>query len=292
MLSLIVCTRNRCESLARCLGQLGQINLPTDQWEVIVVDNGSTDGTPAWLEKFAREASFRVSAVVASQPGQGRARNAGIAAAKGDIIAFTDDDCYVDDDFLNSIEQIFRSTDVGCIGGRILLHDPSDARITIKEDETVEILDPNSFVEAGFIMGANMAMRREVIDRIGGFDEQFGPGTSFVADDVEFIARASHAGYRVGYFPQPVVYHHHQRKPGPAVERLSRTYDHGRGGYYAKVLLFGSPRLVYLKYWYWSIRSCLRLGKYQVPVRELCGALHYTLLALCSPKTVRMRAGD
>lgn len=288
MISLIICTRNRCAALAPCLEQLRRIHLPAEQWEAVIVDNGSTDGTRALLERFSQEVPFRVTVVVLDQPGLGRARNAGIAAAKGDILAFTDDDCYVDPNFLSSISQILRSNDVGCIGGRILLHDPTDAPVTIKVDETVEVLEPFSFVEAGFIHGANMAVKREVIDRLGGFDANLGGGNPIGGEDVDFFARASQTGFRVGYFPQPLVYHHHQRKPGSEIHKLKSYYDHARGAYYAKFLMIGISRPTYLKHWYWSIRSSLRRRDYFTPARELRGAFHYAACALRNPRWVRL----
>src|SRR5215469_8201036 len=97
LISLVVCTRDRCSSLRTCLEYIRRLESP-GEWELIVVDNGSNDGTAELVRDFAEGASFRVVLVYEPKRGLGRARNAGIARATGEIIAFTDDDCYVSRD--------------------------------------------------------------------------------------------------------------------------------------------------------------------------------------------------
>jgi len=282
-LSLILCTRDRCGSLAACLDHLRRVDTPPDRWELIVVDNGSRDGTPELIEKYASDARFRVTSISEPRPGQGRARNAGLASAVGDVVAFTDDDCYVSNDFINNILQIFSAHDIACIGGRILLHDPSDARMTIREEAETVILEPYSFVRPGFINGANMAARRDVLVELGGFDVMVGPGTPFICDDVDFVARASWAGYRIGYFPGPLVYHHHRRKPGRDADSLRRRYERGIGAYHAKFMMSRVSRKVYMKHWCRAIGYRILRNYYlSTAAWEMIGALHYTLCAVAN----------
>src|SRR5262249_2264682 len=117
-------------------------------------------------------------------PGQGRAQNAGWRAATATIIAYTDDDCYVTPNYVDSVLAAFKR-DVGFVGGRVLLFDKDDLAITIATRATEFKLLPYTFVAAGDFLGANMAFRREILERIGGFDEDFGPGTKFVCNDVD-----------------------------------------------------------------------------------------------------------
>src|ERR1700751_3210293 len=167
-LSLVVCTRNRCRQLARCLEAIGCIVFARP-WELIVVDNGSSDETAAALREFAASACFPVRYVFEPKPGLGNARNAGVAMAGGAIVAFTDDDCYPAPDFLARIWSSFADESVGYIPGRILLHDPTDEPMTIRLSTTPLTFAAKSFINAGAISGANIAFRRSVLDKIGGF---------------------------------------------------------------------------------------------------------------------------
>jgi glycosyltransferase involved in cell wall biosynthesis len=91
--SLIVCTRNRAARLADFVACVASLDAPPGGWELVLVDNASTDSTPLLLEQFAKSAPFSVQCVHAPLPGLSSARNAGLARARGDILAFTDDDC-------------------------------------------------------------------------------------------------------------------------------------------------------------------------------------------------------
>jgi glycosyltransferase involved in cell wall biosynthesis len=278
-ISLIICTRNRCHALAACLEHVERLQVPPGGAEVIVVDNGSTDGTAEAVRRFAAAAKCQLCLVREPNAGLGRARNAGLARARGHIIAFTDDDCYVCPDFLVQMIKVFEDPCVGYAGGRILRFDPTDDAITTKPDEERCLIPPHSFLAEGVIHGANMAIRRQVVNAVGGFDERLGAGTPFPCEDVEYLARASSAGLAGGYFPGPVIYHHHGRKPGRDATALRRRYDYGRGAYFALFLAKRSTRYLYLKHWCWSIRTHVRKGRFAMLWRELRGALHFALMS-------------
>jgi GT2 family glycosyltransferase len=129
--------------------------------------------------------------------------------------AFTDDDCYPRADYLRKLVATFEDhPHLGFVGGRAILHDPSDARIGVKESDTPREIPPCSFVAAGLIHGANMAVRREIVATIGGFDPLLGSGRWCKAgEDTDFITRISWAGWTGRYEPALVVAHHHGRKP-------------------------------------------------------------------------------
>ena len=245
-----------------------------DDFELIVVNNASTDNTAAVIENFATNAGYSVKLACESTLGLGNARNCGWQHAQGDIIAFTDDDCYVDPSYAEDILKIF-SVDhrLGYIGGRILLFDPTDLPITIKESNVREKFEPGIFIPAGKIQGANFAFRRQALEDAGGFDPLLGAGTPFPAEDIEMLGRLSAMGWYGLYTPEPVVFHHHGRKTEEAAKKLYRGYDLGRGAYYMAMLLkprFGI-RLRTLRYWFYFIRhqSIIRT------IRELRGALGY-----------------
>jgi glycosyltransferase involved in cell wall biosynthesis len=270
--SLVLCTRNRAAQLERCLVSIARLNFERDR-ELILVDNGSTDDTGALIRDFAADVGFPVIPVYENRPGLGRARNAGLAAARGEIIVFTDDDCYPLHDFLDRVVEAFALPELGYLGGAIRLYDPSDAALTISYLTESRVLPPRRFLWPGLVQGANMAFRRAALDEIGGFDPGFGPGTPFVADDIDAAARASAAGWTGLFLAEAVVLHDHGRKASDA-KRLLEIYDRGRGAYYAKLLLDAATRRPFAARILAELcRSALRRPR--ALGRELKGALDY-----------------
>jgi glycosyltransferase involved in cell wall biosynthesis len=248
-LSVVVATLNRVGKLRKCveclLGQKTQLN-----FELIVVDNGSTDETSAYLEAIVRKEHTHVQVVTTRERKRGlaAARNSGWKISRGDIVAFTDDDCYAPEDYADSVVQVFDGQpDIGFAAGRILLYDPTDYRITIEESEQTVSFRPFTYIAAGAIHGANMAFRRAALERIGGFDERLGAGTAFPSEDIDAVAAVLWLGIPGTYDPRMMVYHHHGRKAGTDVKALNRGYDAGRGAYFAKYILRRESRAEYLK---------------------------------------------
>jgi glycosyltransferase involved in cell wall biosynthesis len=272
--SLVVCTRDRGDRLPRCLEALRALR-GARRWELVLVDNGSRDGTAATLEAFARAVAFPVVLVREPRPGLGRARNAGVAAARGAILVFTDDDCYPAPDFLDRMAEAFDDPAIGYAAGRILLHDPADYPITIRAAADPMRLHPGELVRTGIVQGANMAVRRVVYDAVGGFDPALGPGTPFCNDDVDMAARASAAGYAGGFFPAALVYHHHGRRQPAEVAALQAEYDRGRGAYYAKFILRPDTRRLYLRHWSRSAVGAVRQAALRRLWWEGVGAVRY-----------------
>jgi len=280
LISLVICTRNMCSALRACIECIERLESP-GEWELIVVDNGSTDGTADWLRSFAERSSLRVVLVSEPKQGLGGARNAGIAKATGQIIAFTDDDCYVSSDFLIQILEIFRDDRIGFMGGRILLHDQTDIPITIRPDTEMQIIGPYSFIQAGELQGANMAVRRSLMAEIGGFDPKFGKGSQFKGgEDMDLQARASAHGATGIYHPGPLVWHNHGRKSRDDYDAVTKEYGHCRGAYYAKFILNAQTRTLFMKNWYWWTKDNIRHGRFLGTLQEIVGAAHYTLVHL------------
>jgi GT2 family glycosyltransferase len=126
------------------------------------------------------------------------------------------------------------------------------------------------------VHGANLAVKREVLAAIGGFDPLLGPGTPCVAaEDIELVARAVWAGWRARYDPAPVVSHHHGRKPGEEADRVRRGYDYGRGAYYTKFVMNRLARRAYLRAWYETSCRGPRAVARQRLRRELAGGGRY-----------------
>lgn len=234
------------------------------------MNNGSTDNTEEVINEFRRTALFPVKIVVEPQPGLGRARNSGILQAEGNIIAFTDDDCYLGKNYFRNAISAFEAGDFCYCGGRIFLYDKSDSSYGCNFSETLKIIPPHSFIPAGMIQGANMVIAKKLIDKIGLFDPMFGAGTPFRCEDIDYCAKASMAGFAGAHVPELVVYHHHGRKPGEAIRKLNRSNDFARGAYYIKYILKGE----YMYFLGW-LRSARRVRRAKSTVGEILGALHY-----------------
>lgn len=275
--SLLFCTRNRAEHLKNCLDYIARQN-SSCSWELVVVDNGSSDGTGRILSEYAAKVQFPTNILYEGRKGKSRGLNQGLRVCRGDIIALIDDDCYVAPDYIDRVREIFHDPRIGFAGGRVDLFDPTDYPITITTSTSTqpEFLAPRSYVLPGWILGANMMFRRQVLEEIGGFDPEFGPGVRFSAgEDPDAQARASFAGWWGLYTPDAVVAHHHRRK-AQDVTALRRTYSMGTGAYKAKFLLNSETRSTYLRAWYWTFRRVLG-GRYALRdlLWELQGAAGY-----------------
>ena len=168
--SLIICTRDGCHRLARCLEAVRHITF-NRPWELIIVDNGSTDDTAAVVRKFIKTTNVRAIYLFEPTPGKTNGLNTALETATGEILAFTDDDCYPAPEFLSQVWSAFVGPSVGYIGGRIMC-DPADQPITVNESMTTVIFPAKSFVCAGCIQGANMALSTKCLNlnRIGCFN--------------------------------------------------------------------------------------------------------------------------
>ena len=262
-ITVIMCTRNRARQLGTAFDTLHKLEY-AGAWEMVLVDNGSTDGTAVLAHDFARDCQFDMHVVEERRAGLSRARNRGLSVSQGEIVAFLDDDCYPAPDYLASIAACFARDDVGFAGGRVLLYDLADYRITVQELNEPFFIEPASFIRSGQIHGANMAFRRRPLLELRGFDERLGAGSRFsAAEDSDAQRRMSYAGWTGAYDPAILVYHHHGRKTQAEVEELLRGYDRGIGACMVKYLIDPRSRRAYASGWYWKLREisfarCLR----------------------------------
>lgn len=276
-LSIILCSRNRAPTLATTLKRYRALK-SSHSWELIVVDNGSTDRTPTVIEKFQIDSNLPLRHITEPEPGLSCARNTGLQAASGTILAFTDDDCYPQPDYVNTLLSVYRASDADLVGGKILPHEPQDAKATVLERDTPQVLPPYTFPKGGFVFGANLSCTAELAHQLDGFDELLGAGTPLhSAEDIEFVARALERGAVARYDPRPTVYHAHGRRSDKELRDLGRGYDIGRGAYYGKVLLtMPTLRAECTRQWWIDAR-------YKSPgrtLRQFKGALTYCLLRI------------
>ncbi len=250
--SIIVCTRNRAESLARTLAAIIALDRTgVDDVELVVVDNGSTDATADVISRAQTCSPFPLVVLREERPGLSRARNRAIAAARHPVLLFTDDDCLPDPDWLTVTAAFFAEDPCQVIGG--LAVDPPGL------DGSPEAAFPSIRTAGrlcdvgalyGFAMGANLALGRAVIDRIGWFDERFGAGTRLrAAEDTDLIYRAFQAGIPVRFEPASRVLHDHRRSR-QEIERIYRNYFIGEGALALKHLPRDGGALLKARWWF------------------------------------------
>jgi glycosyltransferase involved in cell wall biosynthesis len=241
MISLIICTYNRSHKLGNLLRSLERLDLAGDfACEVIVVDNNSRDRTRDVVEEVSKASPLVIRYAFEPKRGLGHARNRGIAEARGEILAFTDDDCIPETDWIRVIAAKFSSEpSLAGIGGRVELYDESDQPETIRT--TREIVEPQSVHQLFRLMaGCNIAFRRHAFEDVGPFDPVFGAGTKIAAcEDWDFLYRAYKKGLRIRYDPDVLVYHHHGRKTDAEVNASHLGYTRGQGAFYCKYILLG-----------------------------------------------------
>lgn len=272
-ISVVICTKDRSAALRRCLASVFLIDFRGD-WEIIVVDNGSSDNTPQVISEMRHSSPVPFLSVTELCPGNSAGRNAGVGVARGDVVFFTDDDCIVKHDVLTEMWRVFTdSPELGYAGGRILRFDPQDYPISVMEQTDFIGIPPGLMVYPGLVQGSNMAFRRKLLTDLGGFDPVFGAGASFTGEEIELATRASMRGWHGGYFPQPTVYHNHGRDRAAAV-KLERLYDFGIGACYGKFLLDAGTRWTCLPVW--CRRSVKQLFRRPAGLPwQLAGAISY-----------------
>jgi glycosyltransferase involved in cell wall biosynthesis len=238
-ISLIISSRNRAGGLLNCLDAIANAARQASdlQLELVFVDNGSTDDTSEVFRRWAAIAPLHTNLIHETLPGLANARNSGIAAATGRLLAFTDDDCEVYADYFTVIAALFAADNAVIMrGGRVELGDARDLPVTIKTELEPAVLS-NELHAGGFVHGCNMVFPRGLVDRVGQFDPRFGAGAAFRSgEDTDYIHRAFNAGIRVEYVPELVVKHFHGRRKIEDIHRLHAGYAFGNGALYAKYL--------------------------------------------------------
>ena len=197
-ISVIVCTYNGSHKwLAECFRHLKKIDYPN--YEVIVVDDGSTDR----FTDCARDYGFRL--IRTPNLGLGNARNTGLSAATGEIVAYIDDDAYPDPDWLKYVAATFLHTDFVGVGGPNL---PPCGDGWVAECVANSPGGPIHVMltdrQAEHIPGCNMAYRKSALLEIGGFDERF----RVAGDDVDVCWSLQKRNWKLGFSPAAVVWHH------------------------------------------------------------------------------------
>jgi GT2 family glycosyltransferase len=255
--SVVVATCCNAAVLQRCVRSI--LDCDDVPGEVIVVENrpGASATRRMLTEEFPGER--RVRYVEEPRRGASRARNAGLAHARGDVVAFVDDDVVVDRGWIRrSVDALTRSDDAACCTGLILpLELESESQLLLDQFAAfgkgfqrkayslpgARADDPLLPYTVGSIgSGASMVFRTEVVRRLGGFDTTLGPGTPTTgAEDLELLLRVLRAGQTVVYEPSAIVWHQHPDGM-PRLRRQAFRYGVGLGAMLAKLALVGPER--------------------------------------------------
>jgi glycosyltransferase involved in cell wall biosynthesis len=243
-LTVAICTKDRPDYLQRCLKPLCTLQ-QTDSFEILVVDNAPSDKQTYDLVQSLSTVRYTCE----PKPGLDFARNRALQEATGEILAFLDDDVVVDRGWLSGLQESWsENPDAGAFTGLVLPYElETEAQIIFEQRggfrRGFEKLRYQGSTQEGnplypcgagiFGAGCNMAFRREVLLKLGGFDEALDTGASLPGGgDLDIFYRVIRAGYPLVYEPQYLVYHQHRRE----LEKLQRQYWSWGAGFMAFVI--------------------------------------------------------
>ncbi len=216
-ITVVLCTYNRSKYLATALKSAAALVLPESvEWEILVVDNNSNDSTREVVADFCDRFPSHFRYLFEPQQGKSNALNAGIRAARGNIVAFMDDDVRVEPTWLQNLTAALRDGEWSGAGGRVVPEWSRPAPRWISPQAwyaTGPLVQFDLGDKAGELVeppfGTNMAFRKSMFEKHGDFRPELGPrpGSEIRNEDSEFGARLLAAGERLRYEPAAVVYH-------------------------------------------------------------------------------------
>ncbi len=221
--SVIIPTRDRPETLTKCLTSLIAMEYPKDRFEVVVVDDGGGIALNEIAEAFSDRLDFTLRRQ--ENAGPANARNTGAKIARGRFLAFTDDDCLPDPGWLRAYDDQFVRTPDAMLGGRVLARHPENIYALASQlilDMVFDTYETKPH-HIHFFGAGNFAIPAELFHRAGGFDGDFR-----FSEDREFCDRWLLQGLRMVYVPGAVIYHNHDLNlPG----FWRQYFNYGRGAF-------------------------------------------------------------
>ncbi len=227
-LSVVICTYNRDQHIERALQSLVNQDYDKSAYEIIVVDNNSTDQTAEIIHRFkAQHPEHQIVLAKETQQGLSFARNKGIALAKGDYISYIDDDGIAREDYVQQIKAYTEQfPNDYAFGGKVLPRyetQKEPAWMSKYIERIISIVDLGEAVQTltkTYPVGCNMFFKKTLFDHIGGFNTAL----KLRSDDKYIFLKVREAGYRVQYLPKVVVWHFIDafRTTLPYVKKVSR----------------------------------------------------------------------
>ncbi|SNQ59246.1 glycosyltransferase [Candidatus Methanoperedens nitratireducens] len=222
--SILLATHNRRSWLEECLGSLFNQDYPKEKYEIIVINDGSNDGTEKVLRTYEKKAPCTFIWHTQRNQGKAAALNTGLNnTTKGEIICFTDDDCVADKNWIKNMLNAFKDERVGGVGGTILAYKPKN-----HVERYGGFFDQEGSVS---LATGNAAYRSHIIKSVGGFDTQL-----IGLEDIDFGVRVRGKGYKLKYTSEAIIYHRNycsldrlikrKRLEGRQLYNLSTKYEH------------------------------------------------------------------
>ena len=220
-ISVVIPTFNGLPWLLKSLEGLERQRYPYDEFEVVVVDDGSEDGTLQELQAFQKRSRLHLAPLRQCNRGPAAARNAGLKIAKGDLIAYLDSDCVPEPDWLTTLKQSFSEEPIVGVGG---LRRLQPTTLVNRYLAFYRIFEPKVHRgEVLYLVTGNCCFQRTALLEVGGFNEAF---TKPGGEEVELCYRLRAQGYRLQYNPQCVVTAFDARTP---CQFLRTFYHYGYG---------------------------------------------------------------
>ncbi len=225
-ISIVIPTYNRPDRLERCLQSISRLNYPRNRFDVTVVDDGSPQSLAGIAQRF--ESQISLNLIRQDNAGPANARNRGAAAARGEYLAFTDDDCQVHPDWLLAMAAAFKQHPTVLVGGHTLNALPENIYSTASQlliDYLYRYynLSPGT---ATFFASNNFALPRDQYQTLGGFDTSF---PLAAGEDRELCDRWSQQQWPMLYNPKMMVHHAHDLS---LTKFWRQHFNYGRGAYY------------------------------------------------------------
>ncbi|VVB87945.1 Glycosyltransferase AglE [uncultured archaeon] len=222
--SILLATYNRKSWLEECLESLFNQDYPKERYEIIVINDGSNDGTEKVLRAYEKKAPCTFIWHTQRNQGKTVALNTGLNnTTKGEIVLFTDDDCVADKNWIKNLLSAFKDEKVGGVGGKILAYKPKN-----HVEKYGVFFDQEGSVS---LATGNAAYRSHVVKSVGGFDTQL-----IGLEDIDFGVRVRGKGYKLKYTPEAIIYHRNycsldrlikrKRSEGRQLYNLSTKYEH------------------------------------------------------------------
>ncbi len=235
--SVVVPTYNRLNNLKRTIDSLIRQDYPS--YEIIVVDDGSSDGTGDYIKKISSE-NNNLKCILQENRGPAAARNSGVAASNSELICFTDDDCVANRDWISNLVKGFINEKIGGVGGRII---SSGDTLLEKYAEDAGILNQEKYIASRFLITANAAYRKDALTKINGFDKY-----RIDCEDIDLSIRVQLEGYTLVYAPDAIIIHDHrlgygglfrqQYRNAKGLGQLRKKYQRDFNFFYNTILIF------------------------------------------------------
>jgi len=274
--TVIVPTYNRPAQLAACVGALRALDRPGGTLEIVIVNDGGRPPAVEVVRTSSAEPNLEIRVVEQRNGGPGAARNAGAAAARGEWLAFTDDDCLPDSRWLTAFDAALRAAPSSLVGGRTVNALSDD----VFADASQSLVDfAASYFDGGatgrFFTSNNLAVAREAFLAAGGFDPRF---AICAGEDREFSDRWSAQGRPSVSAPDALVRHAHHLSLRRFV-RMHFTYGRGAVTFRRVRAEAGRPVRIDPAFYVRSLAYALRAGGRRAPMRAIGHALAHVAYA-------------